>query len=73
MWFRKKELRSEEFEQLNKKLISMVADVDFLMNKVAIIDKSVRSLRSSIMYHKKKGDEEEEETETNKYSAFLPN
>ena len=51
MFWQKKpitEVKSDEFEQLNKKIISMVSDIDIMSNRLEIIDTIVKSNRARI-------------------------
>ena len=42
------ELKSEEYELLNKKFVAMVADIDIITNRIGVIDQIARGNRVKI-------------------------
>ena len=62
MWFKKKvptQLNSDEFENLAKKVVLLVADVDLLNNKYQLLLGSYRKLNLKISKSIKEESEEE--------------
>jgi hypothetical protein len=51
-WLRRKKpndnLNSDEFEQLNKKIVSIISDIDLINNRLALVDSIVKSNRARI-------------------------
>jgi len=59
MLFRKKTpLKSDEFEELTKKIVSLTGDIDVLKAKSASLETQIRSLRTKI--YREVGEEESE-------------
>ena len=63
-------IRSDEFEELCGKIVSIVRQVDILSNKVALLSDSCKSNRANIGVLKRR--EKEEEIGTSKKDDFLP-
>lgn len=49
LWKKKnKEIKSDEFEELNKKIVSIVRDIDIMSNNLSLLDSIVKSNRARI-------------------------
>jgi len=69
-WKKKeKELKSNEYEELSKKITSIVADIDIINNRITIITESVKSNRANIGVLKRREHEEEESEKPKKDNA----
>ena len=74
MFWKKKELsalNSDEYENLNKKMVSIVGDIDIMSNRVSILFGNYRKLVGRISALKRKEGEEESETDLKDDPLFI--
>lgn len=71
--FKKKtKISSDEYQELLKKIVSLVADTEILKVKFENVASSLRSVQAKYRHLKTGEITEEEETENLKYKNFLP-
>ena len=64
-------MRSDEFEELTRKLVQVVGDVDIVSNRVELLASSFRKISARLSVMKREAKDEEAEKTLNNDKLFI--